>query len=1361
MSGQPTVLMVDDKSRLDGSLLFNPDSRVGTVADRASGLAFLRANPDVGAVLINLETAPEEGLLLLSDLRAWDAPDRPAVAFCADAGDEATIERAYQLGADEVLLRPFSPSILRRQAARLLERSAAPCPDAAAGGKPALETPADSRLLTELVDAVPSGVALYDVTGTPRLLYGNETLRRMCGYTGDEYDRLMAEDYHRLIDPADHETVDRLIEDYRRRPRPMEKVFRARAGDGGPRWICLCVTPHGDGSLCKAVYLDVTRHRELEAGNERMRSALRYREEFDTLTGIANRESFYRNTAELLHAHPDTPYVIMLMDIDRFKVINERFGRDVGDRILVAIARGLSRMLNGIGTCARLESDHFAACYPSRLLDMDRVIRLFDKGLRRQNLDYHIQLFFGICNVLSADTPVAQMCDWAAMALQTVKAGRVKPYAVFDDRIRQTLLEENSILDEMHQALDSGQFEPFLQPIFSVDGLQPVGAELLARWRHPVKGLIPPQSFIPLFERIGFVTQLDFFLWEQACAMLARWQREGRLLPVSVNISRVDLYSPRLCERLVAITNRHGVSPELIRLEITESAYSQDSAALADIIGQLRKAGFLVMMDDFGSGYSSLNVLMDMPVDILKLDMRFLAKLDVNPRAASILTSVVRMAKWLHMPMVAEGVETREQLAFLRSIGCDHAQGYLFARPVSVGEFEERFLTAEGVCADTGGLRRRESVDLSAFTDVNDLSGAMFNGMVGGMGIYELCGDALEVRRVNDGYYELFGCTPKQVFDGDREALFTVHPDDRDALLAACRQAAQSGRVERCVCRHIRRRNGRQMWLEARLRHMGNAGENGVFCLTFSDVTEQKEFEQASALRDYATVLRSVYASVYEINIERQTYRAVSIADAPSAADTPHQPWAPLRERMEALLPTKDEELQRLIFEPGYLRDKLRENRSDFYQVERKVLTEGRQTRWASFTLIRMPAAVGDEVYLLCVADVHNRKRADDLAQENQWLQLKREELAHYQALLEHLGTSLFEWDAQTGRQTASHGFERYALSAFDFHTLTSHKDLERYICAADLNVFRHFVNDLLAHGSGAVTLRLLEAAGGDAVWCRVMCTFIAGEDGRACRCIGAINQIDEQVKVRENYLDEQTRFQNFADNSLAGFGIFEMRGEEQRILYLSNGYRKMVGYAPDEPFAAETEAFRGVYEEDVPRFREAAVELSRTGKPFTIEYRVPHRDGTLRWMRSLNSLYPGPSPGVSRIFAVMEDITELRSLQTQMHTLTEALPIGFGIYRIGGVARPAHENTRMRTMLTCGAEARAARDTLEQAGVFARLAAGMPGDAPLDSVISLSDRDGGTARFRILARAVADGVGLDCYCAVLRMASPDGALDD
>jgi PAS domain S-box-containing protein len=601
---------------------------------------------------------------------------------------------------------------------------------------------------------------------------------------------------------------------------------------------------------------------------------------------------------------------------------------------------------------------------------------------------------------------------------------------------------------------------------------------------------------------------------------------------------------------------------------------------------------------------------------------------------------------------------------------------------------------------------------------------------------------------VNDGYYELFGLTPGQVFESAQDALFTVHPEDRESLLATCHTSVETGRVERIACRHINTRNGRQPWLEARIRHLGKAGLNDVFAFTFTDVTEQKEFEQTRTLKTYAMVLRGVYSNVFELNLTRGVARAVYIAGDQSATPDTEQPLDTLGRWLSGFLLQDDEELTQLLFTPGALSRQVRESASGYYLLERKVHGDARTGSWASFTFIRVPQDVGAEVYLMCIADVDSRKHADELLQENRYLQRKQTELAHYQSLMEHLGTSLLEWDIHLGRVSTSSGFDHFALNGFDFRHLTSHKDLEPYVYAKDLSVFRMFVNDLLAHGNAAVTLRLLSHTG-EPVWCRVLCSQVSAAPGRAVRIVAAVNRIDEQMKIRESYLDEQTRFQAFSDNFLVGLGVYEVTGERQHIVYLSNGYRSMVGYDETEPLYDENRSFLGVHPDDIPRFEEATRELLRTGQPYTIEYRLYHKSGRLMWMRSRNAVYRAAEPGRYRIFAVIQDITELRMLRTKMLGMAEHMPAALAIYTLGDEPRTQFQTDRMAALAVQGSPVTLGADVLAQLRERFR-----QGEREVDEPVTLFAADGTPLPLRLLATAVPTEGDPLCYCALL---SADG----
>gem|GEM_PF-1023770 len=416
----------------------------------------------------------------------------------------------------------------------------------------------------------------------------------------------------------------------------------------------------------------------------------RFLEEHDHLTGILNRTAFSAETESLLRNNPDKNYLFIQFDIDNFRIINQLFGNRAGNALLQAIAEYLREYVKN-GTYARLEADHFAICAPEDEVDIEELSDGISRCVNKIGISLQLRASIGIYRIVDRTMPVEQMYDMAVMASRAVKGNYWEYFAYYDDKMRDSILEEQEIIGEMETALRNNHFEVLLQPQYNYVTGEIVGAEALTRWNHPEKGIIHPKIFVPIFEENGFIAQLDLYVWEYACSLLEKWTREGSLLkdmPLSVNISRVDFYKMDLCAALMGLVKKYGFDPKLLRLEVTESACIGNPEHMIDIIKKLQSYGFTVEMDDFGSGYSSLNILKSMPVNVLKLDMNFLSGEGDIEKGYCILRSIVQMARELDLSIIAEGVETKEQADFLHSIGCDIMQGYYYSPPLSAEEFE-------------------------------------------------------------------------------------------------------------------------------------------------------------------------------------------------------------------------------------------------------------------------------------------------------------------------------------------------------------------------------------------------------------------------------------------------------------------------------------------------------------------------------------------------------------------------------------------------------------------------------------------------------------------------------------------------
>lgn len=411
--------------------------------------------------------------------------------------------------------------------------------------------------------------------------------------------------------------------------------------------------------------------------------------QYDRLTGLYSKQYFYQQAGEVLLRNPDQQYDIICSDIENFKLINDVFGVKAGDRLLRGIGNAYAERLKGIGICGRLNSDQFACLLKHRddyTDDMFIEASILTNGL----LDIHnIVMKWGIYNVEDRSVSIEQICDRALLAARSIKGQYGKYFAIYDDTLRNQLLREQAITDSMESALSQNQFLVYLQPKYRIKDEVLVGAEALVRWNHPVWGFLSPAEFIPLFEKNGFITRLDRFVWEKACAVLHDWDERGYYpMSVSVNVSRADIYNEDLADTLVKIIEKYDLDSSRLHLEITESAYTENPKQIIDTVTTLRELGFVIEMDDFGSGYSSLNMLNDMPIDILKLDMKFIRSEMAKPKSQGILQFIINLASWMNLSVVAEGVETKAQLLRLTEIGCDYVQGYYFAKPMPCQEFE-------------------------------------------------------------------------------------------------------------------------------------------------------------------------------------------------------------------------------------------------------------------------------------------------------------------------------------------------------------------------------------------------------------------------------------------------------------------------------------------------------------------------------------------------------------------------------------------------------------------------------------------------------------------------------------------------
>lgn len=420
-----------------------------------------------------------------------------------------------------------------------------------------------------------------------------------------------------------------------------------------------------------------------------------YEATHDRLTALYNEYYFYERCKEIFQERVEEPYVMVCSDIHNFKLVNDVFGTHAGDQLLIQIGTRLKESIRSefSEVCGRLSNDRFAILMPkNRYRENTFLDAVHHVAYVTEDISYPIEIGVGVYEVDDVTIPISVMCDRALMAIKKNRANYQNKIAYYDAVLRDDLLKEQVLTKDLKKAIEEGQLKMYLQPQVSVIG-EVLGGEALVRWLHPQKGSIGPDEFIPVFEKNGMIAKLDRYIWECAARQLGEWKKQGHNdLHIAVNISPKDFYLLDVYGTFTNLVQKYDINPMNLKLEITESAIIMDLERQLELINRLQSAGFIIEMDDFGSGYSSLNMLKEIKVDVLKIDMAFVRKSTNDERGRKILKMIINLSKQLGMPVISEGVETADQVRFLTDIGCDVFQGYYFAKPMEVSEFEERYM---------------------------------------------------------------------------------------------------------------------------------------------------------------------------------------------------------------------------------------------------------------------------------------------------------------------------------------------------------------------------------------------------------------------------------------------------------------------------------------------------------------------------------------------------------------------------------------------------------------------------------------------------------------------------------------------
>ena len=438
--------------------------------------------------------------------------------------------------------------------------------------------------------------------------------------------------------------------------------------------------------MSEVILARVGRIIELSEGRQLISAA-----EHDRLTMLYSRNFFFEYANRLYHYHPELHLDAIVMNIEQFHTINALNGRDFGDDVLRLIGNEIRAFLGETqGIASRIEADRFDI-YCLHQPDYRALLNRFQEKVSSLSRSTRIHLRMGVKPWREGVEPIL-LFDRARTACNMVRGDYQNPLMIYDEDMRMRELLNSRLLNDLRPAVEERQFQVYYQPKYNiqVDPPRLSSAEALIRWKHPDLGMISPGSFVPLFEGNGLIGVVDNFVWQEAAKQIARWKEKYSFtLPVSVNLSRSDVFDPTLPDRLDRLILDNGLSYKDLKLEVTESAYTDNAKQVLDVIKSLRNKGFEIEMDDFGSGYSSLNMLSDMPIDVLKMDMKFIRNIEESETDRRLVSLILDIARYLKVSVVAEGVETEKQLEILRNGKCDLVQGYYFSRPLPSEDFEK------------------------------------------------------------------------------------------------------------------------------------------------------------------------------------------------------------------------------------------------------------------------------------------------------------------------------------------------------------------------------------------------------------------------------------------------------------------------------------------------------------------------------------------------------------------------------------------------------------------------------------------------------------------------------------------------
>lgn len=530
------------------------------------------------------------------------------------------------------------------------------------------------RMLAGMASDMPDALFFFDKNG--KCIWTNEPGRGLIGVSKDNYDNVKDNLKYLFGDELDLESSGW-----------FKRVTLGTGDDKQYTHLAMRSTVDEKGKITGS-YLSI---RDITDDQREIKREM-YRSTHDYLTGLYTKEYLYENISKRLKDDHETDYMIGYIEVSNYKMINDVFGKEFAELTIKKIAGFITGNVSSKCLYGRLSDDSFGILFDKSKFNEDAIkTRLENFTIKDDNLEHQILMHFGIYDITPEDDiDVPLFFDSARLATTMIRDNYHDIIVYYDDKLRNEIIHNQLITNQLKNAIETRQIRPYLQPIVDSRGML-AGAEALVRWIHPDEGFMNPGMFIPVFERNGLIAEVDRHMWRCACEILANWKERGIEAFISINISPKDFYYMDVVTTLKSLVEEHGIDAVKLRVEITETVMMSDSMDIIKTVDELRASGFIVEMDDFGSGFSSLNLLKDMNIDVIKIDMEFLKDYERNMKSGIIIKNIINMSEELNIATLTEGVETAKQFEILYAMGCKLYQGYYFSKPVPLEDFEKQW----------------------------------------------------------------------------------------------------------------------------------------------------------------------------------------------------------------------------------------------------------------------------------------------------------------------------------------------------------------------------------------------------------------------------------------------------------------------------------------------------------------------------------------------------------------------------------------------------------------------------------------------------------------------------------------------